>query len=414
MFSSLGNENTLPSSFTMKANWSKVSLAFLLIVAIVGTMLRAAPFLKLPLLYPHLVHAHSHVAFQGWIYTLMFLFLIKLYLTDEQIKGGHYALQFKLTIVVILGVLVSFSLQGYALFSIICSTLFQLLNYWFIYRFLKDTKHLKSTISLKFIKTGLWLGVLSTLIPFGIGYLAAQEQSGSENYQALVYTFLHLQYNGWFLFVAIGLFFQFLEKQSLSINTVFALRFHQLFSIAIIPAITLSLLGMSFAKYIQPLAYASSGIQFIGFIFFALVIKNSYRQWLPSLPLWTKVFITLFLSAFILKIALQSLAIVPQLSDLVFHNKLIILAYLHLSLIGTISFLFIALLFHFQWLTANLTSKIGSCLFISGFVVTELVLVLGGLDYYYSNMTMLVGSGIMALGTVLLLVTRTSNREING
>ena len=71
--------------------------------------------------------------------------------------------------------------------------------------FFKDTKHLDS-LPLRLIRMGLWLGVLSTLMPIGIGILSAKRLNGSEAYQSIVYTFLHLQYNGWFLFVLLGLY----------------------------------------------------------------------------------------------------------------------------------------------------------------------------------------------------------------
>ena len=189
----------------MKSSWNRVSIFYLFLVASIGTLLRAAGHVPLPLQYEHLVHAHSHVAFQGWVYTLMFLLLTHLYLDQGQFRAGRYPLQFWLTAVVIFCVLVSFAMQGYGLFSICFSTLFQLLNYWFIYRFFKDTKHLVS-LPLRLIRMGLWLGVLSTLMPIGIGILSAKGLNGSEAYQSLVYTFLHLQYNGWFFCPSRALF----------------------------------------------------------------------------------------------------------------------------------------------------------------------------------------------------------------
>ena len=143
----------------MKKQWSKISLIFLFLVALMGTLLRSIAFIQQPFEYLNLVHAHSHVAFQGWVYTIMILLLTNIFLTEDQIKKGRYPLQFMLTVFVVVGVMISFSLQGYALYSIIFSTLFQLLNYWFIYRFLKDSRDLHGSyshaISIRFVRTGL-------------------------------------------------------------------------------------------------------------------------------------------------------------------------------------------------------------------------------------------------------------------
>ena len=146
--------------------------------------MRIIPFSNLFLNYQNLLHAHSHVAFQGWVYTALFLLISQLYLDKELIKKGKYRIQFLLTILVIIGILSSFLIQGYAFFSILFSSLFQVLNYWFAYRFLKDVskseKAKKHTFSLKFIKISFWMLILSTIGPWLVGFLSAKDLGGSE------------------------------------------------------------------------------------------------------------------------------------------------------------------------------------------------------------------------------------------
>jgi len=140
-----------------------ISLFYFLIVAVIGTLLRSIAFLKIPFEYANLVHAHTHVAFQGWVYTAIFLIITSLYVSPDKFQRGKYLLQFKLTTLVLIGVLISFTFQGYGLYSIVSSTLFQLLNYWFIYRFFRDVKVSSPLqVDLLFIKTGLGLGLLSS------------------------------------------------------------------------------------------------------------------------------------------------------------------------------------------------------------------------------------------------------------
>lgn len=400
----------------MNKNLSKISLAFLFVVAIIGTFLRSPYVPAVPLKYTNLVHAHSHTAFQGWIYLIMFLLLTSLFITKEQTRKGHYPFQFKLTVLIVLGVLVSFSLQGYALYSIIFSTLFQVLNYWFIYRFLKDTGPVKSGsvnfIPLQFIKTGLWLGVLSTIMPFGIGFLSAKGQSGTELYNAFVYTFMHLQYNGWFLFVALGLFYKFLEKNDIDYNTIQARWFYRLFTISIIPAIALSLLGMSFSKYFILPAYFSAILQVLGLFFYLLSLPRKTAGLLKLKSGWLRLYLLIFLLSFFLKNILQSLSVFPAFQLYAFSNKLIILAYLHLTLIGAISFLFLALMIEMKWLLLNLFTKTGSFLLFLGFAATELILTFGGIGLWYNYHVLLAGSVSMALGIMLLIINRNAGPVI--
>ncbi len=399
----------------MKNNWSKISLAFLLVVALIGTFLRSPYVTAIPLKYTNLVHAHSHTAFQGWIYTIMFLLLTSTFVTKEQIRKGHYPLQFKLTVLIVLGVLISFSLQGYGLYSIIFSTLFQVLNYWFIYRFLKDSGPVKSgsgnSIPLRFIITGLWLGVLSTIMPFGIGFLSAKGQNGTELYDAFVYTFMHLQYNGWFLFVALGLFYKFLEINDIAFNVIYAKWFYRFFTISVIPAIALSLLGMSFSTYFILPANFTAILQVLGLFFFLLSLPRKTSGLLRHKSAWLKLYLLVFLLSFFLKNILQSLSVIPVFQPYAFNNKLIILAYLHLTLIGAISFLFFALMIEMKWLLVNLFTKTGSFLLFLGFASTELILTFGGFGLWYNHQILLAGSISMTLGITLLLISRNNGTE---
>ncbi len=398
----------------MKKEWSKISLIFLFIVALIGTFLRSANYIPIFLEYANLVHAHSHIAFQGWIYTIMILLLTNIYLDKEQIKAGNYSLQYKLTIVVTIGILISFALQGYGLYSIIFSTLFQFLNYWFIYRFIKDTRRLKSAhknlVSLRLIKVGLIFGILSTLMPYGIGILAAKGLGGTEIYQSFVYTFLHLQYNGWFLFVVLGLFYKFLENNSIPYNQKYATWFYRLFTFAVLPAISLSLIGMSFSSYIKIIAYVTAVTLGAAFLFFIKSLPRNLFTLLQTKSKLFQLFLTVFLASFALKMILQCSSVLPLFESFAFYNKPIILAYLHLSLIGSISFLFLAWLFEMQWLSNTKLATTGGVLFVLGFVSTELSLIFSGLAWYNNNVILLVGSAAMTIGILLLLASKVNKK----
>lgn len=387
----------------MTEAWSKISLVFFFVVALAGTLLRSSAYIPIPLEYAHLVHAHSHTGFQGWVYTILFLLLIYNFLTSAQRQKGLYAIQFVISIAVLLGVLVSFSLQGYGLYSIIFSTLFQCLNYWFAYRFLSDVRQQENTVALRLVKTGLYFGLLSTILPFGIGYVSAKGQSGTQLYDSLVYTFLHLQYNGWFLFIALGLFFRAMEKTQWGVDQRYAAVFYRLFAVACIPAISLSLLGMSFAPGLKDVAYAVAIVQGVGWIFFVLAIKGGIFRWLASAHPLFRLYMAGFLASFSLKVLLQSASVLPFLKSVAFFNKNILLAYLHLSLIGAISFLLLALIFEMKWLMANRLTWMGSMLFISGFLATELLLALSGLGLFDHQWSLIIGSLAMAMGVLCLV-----------
>lgn len=381
-------------------SWSKASLFFFLMVAVIGTTLRAAGYFNIPLGYRNLVHAHSHTGFQGWVYTIMFLIITSIYISPEKLKKGKYALQFKLTIIVLAGILVAFSLQGYGLYSIVFSTLFQVLNYWFIFRFLKDTSDsAPESFSLKFIRTGLYFGLISTFFPIAIGITSAIGLNGTELYQSLVYAFLHFQYNGWFLFVTIGLFFKLTDIKGITLH---AHIFYWLFTISIIPAAALSFLGMSFSGQVMFFAIFAAIWQIVGLIYFLILIKKvSFGNLVQTYP--ARIFIYLFLISFVLKVTVQWLSVIPSMQELAFFEKNIMLAYLHLSMIGTISFLLIAWMFELDFLGQNLWTKSGSMLLILGFFITEIILVAGGLHWFYSQDWLIAGSAAMVSGVLAFI-----------
>lgn len=394
----------------MNKKWSKISLIFFFIVACIGTLLRSVVFFQIPFEYANLVHAHSHVAFQGWIYTIMILLLTKLYLEDDQIERGRYPIQFKCTVFVVVGILIAFSLQGYGLYSIIFSTIFQFLNYWFIYRFVKDTKHIaffsKNVISLRFVKTGLGLGLLSTIVPYAIGILSAKGLAHTEFYRSMVYTFLHLQYNGWFLFVIIGILFKFLDNNNVSYSQEDASKFYWLFTIAVLPSISLSLLGMAYASSIMLFAYASAGLLMVALFYFLKIIVSHIPELFKKKEKWFQVYFATFVFSFSLKLLLQCFSVFSIFKSYAFNNKNIIIAYLHLSLIGGISCFILAMLYELKWIRTSAFSKIGTVLLLLGFATTELLLLLGGLNLYYDYTILTIGSAMMALGILFLIMTK--------
>lgn len=388
----------------MSGKWIKTSLFFLVLIAFLGTGMRAIPFLRLPLVYDHIMHAHSHVAFQGWIYTAMMLFLTKLFLTQSQIEAGRFALQFKATSLVIVGVLISFALQGYGLYSIIFSTLFQLLNYWFIFSLFREFRGQQQAVSLLFVKSGLWLGLLSTLAPWAIGVLSAKGLGESEAYRSAVYFFLHFQYNGWFQFVALGLFFKWLETEAVQFDLKKARMFYVLFAVSVIPAYALSLLGMSFSNYVIAPAAMAAILQLVGLWLFFQALKIGSAAWFSLRSPWQQWFLLTAMASLGLKYVLQFLSVFPVYQEFAFASRNIIMAYMHLCLLGVLTCFFIALMLHLKWLDESGFTKFGSTFFLLGFFATEMLLALSGMGWVHLPELLLLFSAVMAAGLLLLLV----------
>ena len=89
---------------------------------------------------------------------------------------------------------------------------------------------------------------------------------------------------------------------------------------------------------------------------------------------------------------------------LAFRNRFIIIGYLHLSLIGSISIPLVAMIYERNWLPVGSMTKTGLTLLVSGFAMTELLLMLTGFGKFYSAGLLLLGSVAMALGILLMIV----------
>ena len=181
-------------------------------------------------------------------------------------------------------------------------------------------------------------------------------------------------------------------------------RFYHLLAIAVIPSISLSLLGMGFSGHLMPLAFVSSALLGGAFVFFMRGLPKHSLSDLRQKDYWFRLFLIAFVLSFVIKMILQTLSVLPPFQAYASYNRFIIIAYLHLSLIGSISFLLLALFVELKWLLTARLFRVGSALLLSGFAFTETLLVLAGLGWFYSSLLLSVGSGAMALGLLLMVV----------
>lgn len=389
----------------MNHNWHKISLVFFLCIALIGTLLRAMPLINLSANYSFLLHAHSHLAFQGWVYTVILLIVPHLFLNAEQIKNGRYRLQFKLTIPLLISILISFSLQGYSILSIILSTLFQGLTYWFIFKFFKDTSSSSTKpISLSFVRVGFWFSLLSSIAPYFVGVLSARNLQQSEFYEAAIYFFLHFQYNGWFIFTAIGIGIKILETKDIHVSGGALKLFLRLMTAATILLYCHSLLGMSFRTSVLIPSLIGATLQLLALIVLVKSIRELFINHYRRIP----ILIYLACIGFFLKVTLQLLSHIPSFIPFVFENRPLIMAYMHMCLIGIISFSFLAFLFILKWMKQSILTKSGLFLLMFGYVLSEIYLLFFGLGYYLPRQSLVIFSLMMASGIFLMLIDPAS------
>src|SRR5690606_2636770 len=193
--------------------WTRMALVNLAIVALLGFVLRCKMLVYIPFIdFKNTLHAHSHFAFGGWVTLALLALMIYQLLPAMKARKRVYRWLLAGILFNAVGMLVSFPVVGYAFLSILFSTLFILVTYVFTYVFIKDI--LKSDVS----QVVRWLAiaatvymVLSSVGPFTLAYLLATKSSNVYLYKDAIYTYLHLQYSGFFTLAVFALLFHFLQ-----------------------------------------------------------------------------------------------------------------------------------------------------------------------------------------------------------
>jgi hypothetical protein len=393
----------------INTNWLKLNYLYFILVALIGLMMRST-FLGLPLPYSHLLHTHSHTAFLGWVYPTFMILLINSFLDKESISKYKFNLQIIITHVLIFVMFISFLAQAYGLYSIVSSSLSQIVSYWFIFSFFKALKQQESTesarISNSFLKIALWALFASTFGPWAVGILKAAGLGGSDWYKMAIYYYMHFQYNGWILFALFALFFKLIEKQFSGNDIKFAQRFLIYMAYALVPGYFLSILDLSNSSLIYSLAALSAILQINSlYLLGRLLFNKRSKKLIQFVSPLIKTIAILFLFAFSLKTVLQFLSIIPSLTKLAFSNHAIVIAFIHLIMLGFVSTFLIAYLAQKEILSfQGVISKIGLTLFMAGFIATEIILGFqfsGWLLLY--NVKILAGFTLcLALGVILM------------
>lgn len=146
---------------TYLKRYLRISFINLCIVALLGSIMRYKIAYSLPFVdQKHLLHAHSHFAFVGWIsQTLMVLLVQYLSKNSGEDKFIPYRKILIANLISAYGMLLSFPVQGYGAVSITFSTLSEFVFYYFSFCYWRDLNKLKvQSVIHQWFKVGLFLG----------------------------------------------------------------------------------------------------------------------------------------------------------------------------------------------------------------------------------------------------------------
>jgi hypothetical protein len=378
---------------------SKVALAYFLLAAIFGVVLRSFYSFDIPVTYKFIVHAHSHIALLGWVYLALTTILYKMYL-QEQDLDNKYRYIFWFTQLTLVGMLLTFPFQGYALFSIIFSTLFLFASYWFTWFFFKNVpRDAKTSQSYKCIKIALWYLVVSSLGPWALGGIMNTLGGDTVWYRLAIYFYLHFLYNGWMIMALIGMLFCVLERHRIIMpNTIFK-NFFRLINLGIILSFLLSTIFTN-----PPIVYNILGglgalSQLSALVILLWLVIKDKEKITMLFSVSQKGLLKLIGILLAVKMLFQLLTALPYFARLAWTYLDFTIGYLHWTFLGVVSLSLFLFLDYFRFFKI---SKWFYTVYLVGFIITEVLIFYKGLVAWQSLSLFAGYFEVLAIGSLLI------------
>lgn len=400
--------------------WLRISFFNLLLVAFIGLILRYKIAFSLPLIdQKHLLHGHSHFAFAGWISMALMAYLIAYVSQKKEINlFPKYKWLLWGNLITAYGMLFSFPFQGYGIYSIIFSAL-SIINSWiFAVLFWKELNGIQQkSISINWFKSALFFNAISAFGAFGLAYMMANKIIHQNWYLLAVYFYLHFQYNGWFFFTCMGLF---IEKITAIIpNLKNQRKIFWLFTIACVPSYFLSALWISIPFWFFAIIIISALSQLFAWLLLTLQLNSHKKVLSNQFSTLAKWILLLSGIAATIKFILQTLSTIPVVSKLAFGFRPIVIAYLHLILLGLITLFIISYFISSNIIKINKTALSGIFIFIFGIILNEFLLLIQGITAIletsipFINELLLIAALFLFSGMLLLNLGIKAESDLN-
>ncbi|KRB55467.1 hypothetical protein [Flavobacterium sp. Root186] len=393
----------------MKKSWLLCTFCNFFIASLMGLLLRwmyVAPIAGVN--FQFLMHGHSHVAMLGWVYMMLYCLIFHFFVPKEKQQKPIYNQLFWITELAVVGMIIDFPAQGYAFVSILFSTLHIFCSYYFFYLIIKDANP-TTLAEKKLLRAALFFMIFSSLGVWCLGPAVSLLGKASAFYQIAIQFFLHFQFNGWFLFAILALFF---KQAKLIIEAKKFRIFYNLFV-----ASTFLTLALPVSWYLpNPVFYWLNALgvmlQLYAAVLFIQFIRPQFQSFFAVLPTITKIVYGFALFSLALKVVIQLVVLFPELAQVSHQIRNFVIGYIHLTMLGIITgFLFGFALQNDFLNSRNRIQTWGIAIFLFGFFTTEILLFLqgiwfflgkGSLPNYYQNLFL--SSIFMPAGLIMLSV----------
>ncbi len=394
--------------------WVLLALFNLLLVAALGLMMRLKVLLPMPAVnQKFLLHAHSHFAFAGWVsHALMVLVVAVVYnLPPHEKLPWRYQLTILANLLASYGMLISFFLQGYGLYSIMASTATVAVSYGFAVQCWRDMANkARGSTTFLWLRAALLFLVLSSVGTFYLAHLMASNNLDARLQLASVYFYLHFQYNGWFFFACMALVQHGFNRMDVNIKHPKAIFW--LFALTCPINYLLSVLWWDMPAWLYVgvvAAVVAQSIAWAQWLRSCIVNRLVLGRSLPAVAKWLLIGVA---TAATIKFVLQGLSVIPSLSQLSYSFRPIVIGYLHLVLLAVISLFIIAHNYIDRLLHINRLAIASTSVFVAGVIWNELLLMAQGVSGLartpipHAPLMLAIAAGTLLIGIAGLLLSQ--------
>jgi len=381
--------------------WFHFALFFFAIAASIGALLRLIYVVEMPwFLFKPWLHAHSHVAMLGWLFPGLLIALIR---QDERPAPRRFHMWMTASQAFVVGMLVSFPLQGYGPISIAFSLGQLLVGYGLVVQVWRQTAHWPIAGSRLLVRLALFFQVFSTIGVWAMGPIMRSGLAGSEWYYWSIQWFLHFQFNGWFWFAAMAIGSRWAEKHGVHVDldrlTVFLWVIGTLLTFALTIAWSERLPAIIAVNSLGVLVQTWAAWRTMRAMF-----RARLRALVRTTP-WMRVVIGAMLIAMGVKVAAQTAVTIPAVADIAMTLRNFVVGFVHLNTLGAGTMVLLAFALERRWLDeSRRIIRFGLVALITGFALSELLLFGQGM-LIWVRWGMLPGYNWMLFGVSALLPT---------
>ena len=399
--------NSIPTKYF------KYSVISLFIVAVLGTLMRYKIAFSFPYFdQKNLLHAHSYFAFSGWISHFLYCGLASIIL--KHITTKRYNILITANLVCATGMLLSFVIKGYNITSIIFSTCGILVGVLFAIQLIGDWRKVKEKRPSKnWSIAAVALNIIASAGPLFLAYMIFSHTTTHKTYLGSVYYYLHFQYSGWFFFASMAMIVERIQNKTSILNKYFLV-----FAITVIPTFFLSILWANLPMWLYAITVAATFVQLIAWYHLLYKYFKDVNHYLKeNFPSWVRLLCYSAILAISIKFLLQAISVIPSLSQLVFGIRPIVIAYLHLVLLGVYTLFFLAYLIMNNYLKQKPIIKKATMAFLTGVILNELLLGIQGFAAFfyipipYVNLLLLLAAFVLLISAGTLMVSQFSTGE---